>query len=71
MSTEPPIILDTYFLSSFAWVDRLDILEGLYSKRMLILEEGSLTERKAFIRSFVNEVRVTGNEVLLNYTIPM
>ena len=39
MSTELPIILDTDFLSSFAWVDRLDILEGLYSKRMLILEE--------------------------------
>ena len=39
MSTEPPIILDSDFLSSFAWVNRLDILEGLYSKQMIILEE--------------------------------
>ncbi len=39
MSTEPPIVLDSDFLSSFAWVKRLDILEGLYSKRMVVLEE--------------------------------
>lgn len=39
MSTEPPIILDSDLLSSFAWVKRLDILERLYSKRMVVLEE--------------------------------
>lgn len=39
MSTESPIILDSDFLSSFAWVNRLDILEDLYSKRMIVLEE--------------------------------
>lgn len=39
MSIEPPVILDADFISSFAWVNRLDILEGLYSKRMIILEE--------------------------------
>ena len=39
MSTEPPVILDSDFLSSFAWVNRLDILEGLYSGRMIVLEE--------------------------------
>jgi len=39
LSTEPPILLDTDFVSSFAWVDRLDIIEGLFSKRMVILEE--------------------------------
>ena len=39
MSIEPPVILDADFISSFAWVNRLDILEGLYSKRMVILEE--------------------------------
>ena len=37
--TEPPLVLDTDFISSFAWVNRLDIVEGLYSKRMVILEE--------------------------------
>ena len=36
-----------------------------------LLKEGSLTERRAFIRSFVREVKVTGNEVLLNYTMPI
>lgn len=35
-----------------------------------LLQEGSLVERKAFVRSFVNEVRVTGEQVLVNYTIP-
>ena len=39
MSTEPPVILDSDLLSSFAWVNRLDILEGLYTKRMIVLEE--------------------------------
>jgi len=39
LSTEPPLVLDTDFISSFAWVNRLDILEGLYSKRMVILDE--------------------------------
>ncbi len=39
MSTEPPLVLDADFLSSFAWVKRLDILEALYSGRMVVLEE--------------------------------
>jgi site-specific DNA recombinase len=36
-----------------------------------LLEESDLTERKAFIRSFVREVKVTGTEVLLTYTTPI
>jgi site-specific DNA recombinase len=36
-----------------------------------LLNESPLTERKAFIRSFVKEVKVTGDEVLVTYTIPM
>ena len=36
-----------------------------------LLQEGSLVEKKAFVRSFVNEVRVTGEQVLVNYTVPM
>ena len=35
-----------------------------------LLEEGSLAEKKAFIRSFVDEVRVTGEHVLVNYRLP-
>jgi hypothetical protein len=37
--TEPPLVLDADFVSSFAWVDRIDILERLYSKRMVLLDE--------------------------------
>ncbi len=36
-----------------------------------LLTETSLTEQKSFIRSFVKEIRVTGDRVLLTYTIPM
>ncbi len=36
-----------------------------------VLSESSLAERKSFIRSFVKEVKVTGDDVLLTYTIPM
>lgn len=35
-----------------------------------LLGESSLTERKSFIRSFVKEVKVTSDEVLLTYTMP-
>jgi len=33
------------------------------------LSESPLAETKSFIRSIVKEVRVTGNKVLLNYTM--
>jgi site-specific DNA recombinase len=36
-----------------------------------LLREGSLTERRAFIRSFIKEIRVTGNEVVLTYAMPI
>ena len=36
-----------------------------------LLSESPLTERKSFVRSFVKEVKVTGDEVLLTYTMPM
>ena len=36
-----------------------------------LLKEGSLSERRTFIRSFVKEVRVTGNEALLSYSMPI
>ena len=37
--TEPPLLLDTDFVSSFAWVDRMDIIEALYSGTMILLGE--------------------------------
>jgi hypothetical protein len=36
-----------------------------------VLSSSPLAEQKAFIRSFVKEVRVTGKEVLLIYTMPL
>jgi site-specific DNA recombinase len=35
------------------------------------LSGSSLTEKKSFVRSFIKEVKVTGDDVLLAYTIPM
>ncbi len=36
-----------------------------------LLSKGSLTERKAFIKSFVREVEVRGKQVVLSYSIPV
>ena len=36
-----------------------------------LLDESSIAERKSFIRSFVKEIKVTGDEVLLTYTMPL
>ena len=36
-----------------------------------LLDESPLAERRAFVRSFVKEVKVTDDEVLLTYTLPM
>ena len=35
-----------------------------------LLEDSPLIERKSFIKSFVKEIRVAGNEVVLQYNIP-
>jgi len=37
--TEPPLVLDADLLSHFSCIDRLDILEKLYAKKMVILDE--------------------------------
>ena|GEM_PF-2445914 len=36
-----------------------------------LLDESPLAEQKAFIRSFVKEVKVRGKEATLTYTIPL
>ena len=36
-----------------------------------VLSNSPLSEQKAFIRSFIKEIRVTGKDVLLTYTIPL
>ena len=35
-----------------------------------VLREGTLVERKAFIRSFVKDIRVSGDEAVITYSIP-
>ena len=35
-----------------------------------LLRNGSIAERRTFIKSLVKEVRVTGNEAVMSYTIP-
>jgi site-specific DNA recombinase len=36
-----------------------------------LLNESTLAERRSFIRSFIKEVKVTGDDVLLTYVLPM
>jgi len=36
-----------------------------------LLKQGSLTERRDFIKSFVKEVKVTDNKAVLNYSMPV
>ena len=36
-----------------------------------LLSGNSLSQTKSFIRSFIKEVKVTGKEVLLTYTLPL
>ena len=49
----------------------LETISGYVNDLHDLLKEGSLAERRSFIRSFVREVTVTGDEVVLNYTMPL
>ena len=49
----------------------LKTMTGYINEMHEILSNSSLTERRAFIRSFVQEIKVTGNEVLLTYSPPI
>ena len=46
-------------------------MSGYVSDLHSLLKEGSLAERKAFVRSFVREIKVTCDEVIMNYNIPL
>ena len=48
-----------------------DVVRSYVENLRDVLSDSSLVEQKAFIRSFVKEVRVTGKEVLLTYTMPL
>jgi site-specific DNA recombinase len=49
----------------------LETISGYVEDLHELLKEGSLAERRSFIRSFVKEIRVTGNEAVLSYSIPL
>ncbi len=49
--------------------DEHSVRESLKDLREM-LNDSPLCETRAFIRSFVKEVRVTSNEVVLTYTMP-
>ena len=49
----------------------LETISGYVDDLHDLLKEGSLTERRVFIRSFVKEVQVTGDEAVLSYSMPL
>ena len=49
----------------------LETISGYVDELHELLKEGSLAERRAFIRSFMREVRVTGDEAVLSYSMPL
>jgi site-specific DNA recombinase len=49
----------------------LETISGCVDDLQELLKEGSLAERRAFIRSFVKEIRVTGNAAVLSYSMPL
>ena len=48
----------------------LETMTEYITDMQAVLREGTLVERKAFIRSFVKDVRVSGDEAVLTYTMP-
>ena len=62
------IIIEGFYFHGFEIVE-LETISGYVDELHELLKEGSLAERRAFIRGFVREVKVTGNEVVLNYTM--
>ncbi len=52
-----------------ALLDIRDITEYVTDMQNL-LQYGSLTERKSFIKGFVKEIKVTGSEAKISYSIP-
>jgi len=64
MSTDPPLVLDTDFVSSFAWVNRMDILETLYTGRMLMLEEVEYELSKVKVLKSRVEASIAGGHIV-------
>jgi DNA repair exonuclease SbcCD ATPase subunit len=48
-----------------------EIIKAYAEDLQAVLSEGSLTERKTFIKSFVKEVVVASDEAVIRYTMPL
>lgn len=49
----------------------LETMTDYITEMQEVLKEGTLTERRAFIRSFVKEIKVVGNQSVLSYSLPI
>ncbi len=49
----------------------LNTMTGYITEMQEVLREGTLIERRAFIRSFIQEIKVKGNEALMTYSPPI
>ncbi len=49
----------------------INVVKTYVSDLRKLLDESSLCERRAFIRSFIKEIIVTGDTVQLNYDLPL
>jgi site-specific DNA recombinase len=48
-----------------------EVVRAYAENLQAVLSEGSLTERKTFIKSFVKEVLVASDEAVIRYTMPL
>ena len=48
----------------------LETMTEYIADMQAVLRGGTLVERKAFIRSFVKDIRVSGNDAVLIYSVP-
>ena len=49
----------------------LEAIKNQVGELREVLEEGSTAERKAFIKSFVKEIEITGGDGVIKYTFPL
>lgn len=49
----------------------VDTIKSYIEDLRNLLSQSSLAEKKSFVKSFVREVKVTGSEVTVNYTMPL
>jgi len=49
----------------------LNVMTNYIKNMQEVLREGTLAERRAFIRSFVQEIKVKENEALMTYSPPI